>query len=93
VAEHMTKQEAVQLIGRYIHLLKIKGKLILIAPQEAGYKTDPTHIEFMDFSKLNDISKQLGLVTTIEFSFPFPRFAGHIFTYNEFVLVSQKTTA
>lgn len=90
VAEHMTKQDVVQLLERYIHLVKPGGKLIMITPQEAGYKTDPTHVEFMDFGKLRDINKQLGLALLREFSFPFPRIAGRFFIYNEFVTVSHK---
>lgn len=90
VAEHMTKSEALHLLRKYIHLVKLGGQLIMITPQEAGYKTDATHVEFMDFQKLNDISKQLGFATHREFSFPFPRFVGYVFIYNEFILVSRK---
>lgn len=90
VAEHMTKQDVVKLLERYIHLVKPGGKLIMITPQEAGYKTDPTHVEFMDFGKLRDVNKQLGLTLVREFSFPFPRIAGRFFIYNEFVAVSHK---
>lgn len=93
VAEHMTKQEVLQLLERYIHLVKPGGKLIMITPQEAGYKTDHTHVEFMDFDKLRDINKHLGLTILHEFSFPFPRIAGRFFIYNEFVTVSRKTEA
>lgn len=93
VAEHMMKQDVVQLLEKYIHLVKPGGKLIMITPQEAGYKTDPTHVEFMDFGKLRDINKQLGLTLLREFSFPFPRIAGRFFIYNEFVTVSHKVKA
>lgn len=90
VAEHMTKSEVVNLIRQYLPLLKTLGKLILITPQEAGYESDPTHVEFMDFRTLRAISGELGLPVEKEFSFPFPRFMGGAFTYNEFVLVSRK---
>ena len=90
VAEHMTQHDAAELLRRYIHLLKPGGKLIMITPQEAGYKSDSSHIEFMDFSKLNNINRQLGLSILHEYSFPFPRFVGHFFTYNEFISVSCK---
>lgn len=93
VAEHMTKQEVLQLLERYIHLVKPGGKFIMITPQEAGYKTDHTHVEFMDFDKLRDINKQLGLTLLREFSFPLPRIAGRFFVYNEFVTVSRKSEA
>jgi hypothetical protein len=64
--------------------------LILIAPHEAGFKSDSTHVEFMDFPRLTRISGRLGLVPDRAFSFPFPRWAGRLFTYNEFVVVSRK---
>ncbi len=90
VAEHMAQQEVISLLKTYLPLLKPEGKIIMICPQEAGYKSDSTHVEFMDFSKLNNINKQLGLSVTREYSFPFPRFIGRLFTYNEFVVVSCK---
>lgn len=90
VVEHMSKKEAVDLLRRYLPLLKPLGKIIMITPQEAGYRSDSTHIEFMDFNKLRAICAELRLLVVKEFSFPFPRFAGHIFPYNEFVSVSLK---
>ena len=32
----------------------------------------------------------LGLTVEKQYSFPFPRFAGKVFTYNEFVTVARK---
>lgn len=90
VAEHMTQNEAVELLNNYLPYIKSGGRLIIIAPQEAGYKSDATHVEFMDFPKLRKIHKQLNLKVVQEFSFPFPRFMGQLFTYNEFVSVSCK---
>lgn len=90
VAEHMTQQEVVELLNKYLPFLKPGGRLIMITPQEAGYRSDFTHIEFMDFLKLRNINIQLNLNIVQEYSFPFPRFAGHVFTYNEFVTVSRK---
>lgn len=90
VAEHMTHQEAVELVRGYVDLLKPQGKLMMITPQEAGYKSDSTHIEFIDFPKLQTINELLGFKTLRQFSFPFPRFMGRIFTYNEFISVGLK---
>ena len=90
VVEHMTQQEAAGLLKLYLPVLKSRGKVIIICPQEAGYKSDPTNVEFMDFSKLHNINKQLGLSVLREYSFPFPRFMGRLFIYNEFVVVSCK---
>ena len=90
VAEHMTEAQVVTLLQEYATLLRTGGQLILITPQEAGFKSDATHVEFMDFPRLNRISERLGLVPDRAFSFPFPRWAGRLFTYNEFVVVSRK---
>lgn len=88
VAEHMTQREVVRLLQGYLHLLKPGGKLIIITPQEAGYRSDPTHVEFMDFAKVREINSLLDFPVLQEYSFPFPRLAGRIFKYNEFVSVS-----
>lgn len=90
VAEHMTLVEVVALLKEYLHLLKPKGRLIMINPQEAGYRSDPTHIEFMDFAKMRYITKELKLEIFKEYSFPFPRFFGHFLYFNEFISVSTK---
>ena len=90
VAEHMTEDQAVALLKAYEPLLRFAGRLILISPQEAGFRSDATHIELMDFARLSRISGRLGLRPERAFSFPFPRWAGRLFTYNEFVVVSRK---
>ncbi len=88
VAEHMNQQEVVKLLRGYINLLKPQGKLIIITPQEVGYQSDSTHVEFMDFLKLRQVTSQLGFKVLQEYSFPFPRVAGRFFIYNEFISVS-----
>lgn len=90
VAEHMKQQEVVQILQEYIHLLKPEGKLIIITPQEAGYRSDSTHVEFMNFAKLRNIVSEIKFTTLTEYSFPFPRFIGNLFIYNEFISVSTK---
>jgi 2-polyprenyl-3-methyl-5-hydroxy-6-metoxy-1,4-benzoquinol methylase len=90
VTEHMTVEETIGIIRQYIDLLKPQGKLIIITPQEVGYRSDTTHVEFMNFDKLKNIARQSGFKTMREYSFPFPRVFGHLFIYNEFVSVSYK---
>jgi 2-polyprenyl-3-methyl-5-hydroxy-6-metoxy-1,4-benzoquinol methylase len=90
VVEHMTIQEAVALLARYLPLLKPNGTVVLITPQERGFSSDPTHVEFMDFEALRKIHLQVGLEPLREYSFPFPRSAGRFFTYNEFVSLSRR---
>ena len=90
VAEHMTEDQVVALLREYEALLRPEGRLILISPQEAGFRSDATHVELMDFARLARISDRLGFQPERAFSFPFPRWVGRLFTYNEFVVVSRK---
>lgn len=90
VVEHMTESAAIRLINAYLYALKPGGKLILIAPQEMGYRSDPTHVQFMDMAALERIVRAVGLEPVKAFSFPFPRPVGHLFRYNEFVTISTK---
>jgi SAM-dependent methyltransferase len=90
VVEHMRSPEAGALVGEYLEFLRPGGKVVLIAPQEAGFRSDPSHVEFMDFEKLHQIltGQQLSLLHS--YSFPFPRAAGLVFAHNEFVVVGRK---
>jgi len=90
VAEHMNEDQAVALLRDYETLLRAGGRLIMLSPQEAGFRSDPTHVQMMDFARLARISERLGFQPERAFSFPFPRWAGRWFTYNEFVVVSRK---
>ena len=90
VAEHMTATDAAQLLGKYLALLRAGGQVTIITPQERGFRSDPTHVEFLGFDELRQIADASGLRTVLQYSFPFPRWAGRWFTYNEFVSVSVK---
>jgi 2-polyprenyl-3-methyl-5-hydroxy-6-metoxy-1,4-benzoquinol methylase len=90
VAEHLLESEVVELVMSHIALLKPNGLIIIICPQDYGYRSDPTHIQFLDFTKLRAIACQAGLIPVREYSFPFPRVFGHLFKYNEFVSISRK---
>jgi SAM-dependent methyltransferase len=93
VAEHMTADQVVALLRDYEPLLRENGRLLLISPQEAGFRSDATHVELMDFTRLAGIAERLGCRPERRYSFPFPRWAGRLFTYNEFVVVSRKPPA
>jgi hypothetical protein len=89
VAEHMRLDQLVALIQEYLPQLRSGGKLILITPQEAGFRTDSTHVEFIDLRALRGVADGLDLVPIRDYSFPFPRVLGRVFAYNEFVSVSR----
>jgi SAM-dependent methyltransferase len=90
VAEHMTGDDFITLLKQYIHLLKSDGRIIVITPQEKGFKSDDTHVQFMDFLTVKSLLKQIGFNTTRQYSFPFPRTIGHFFKFNEFVSVAKR---
>jgi SAM-dependent methyltransferase len=91
VAEHMTSSEVTSLLHDYVGYLKDPGRIIIITPQERGFASDRTHVEFVDWDKIRAIVAPLGFRPVIEYSFPFPRSCGKIFIYNEFISISQRT--
>lgn len=89
VAEHMSEREVVRLLCKYVPTLKPGGRVIIITPQEYGYGSDPTHVQFMDFETLKNIVIESGLIPVKQYSFPLPRIFGRLFKYNEFVFVGR----
>jgi 2-polyprenyl-3-methyl-5-hydroxy-6-metoxy-1,4-benzoquinol methylase len=92
VLEHMTAEDAKKLLLDYTQFLKPDGKVIIITPQEAGQNSDPTHVAFMDFTALDELAASIGYRAEKNYSFPFSRWAGKYFLYNEFVSVWTKNT-
>jgi SAM-dependent methyltransferase len=90
VAEHMRFAEAQALLSEHLVYLRSGGRLVLITPQEVGFRSDPTHVEFFDLEILARLAQALGLQVEKRYSFPFPRMAGRLFKHNEFVLLARK---
>jgi 2-polyprenyl-3-methyl-5-hydroxy-6-metoxy-1,4-benzoquinol methylase len=88
VVEHMGVLDAITLIRTYLSYLKPTGQVCLITPQESGYRSDPTHVRFVDFDGLAELADAVGLHVTRQYSFPLPRSLGRVFRYNEFVQVA-----
>ncbi len=88
VLEHMTRANAVELVRTHLAYLRRPGKVVFVTPQERGYASDATHVEFMDLDVLADVADRCGLAVERAESFPFPRPFGKVFTYNEFVVVA-----
>jgi 2-polyprenyl-3-methyl-5-hydroxy-6-metoxy-1,4-benzoquinol methylase len=89
VVEHMDRESAIALVTDYLPFLKPRGRVVFITPQEAGYRTDQTHVRFVDFEALADLAGDTGFAMTRKYSFPFPRIAGKVFPYNEFVAICE----
>jgi SAM-dependent methyltransferase len=90
VIEHLGADEAVALLRDYLPYLRPGGKVFFVCPQERGYASDPTHVRFTTGDDLARLSRDTGLEPGPWFSFPFPRFAGKPFVYNEFCLLALK---
>lgn len=92
VAEHLSATDFANLIRDYTPYLKPSGRFVVICPQELGYQMDQTHLEFVDFEKIESAFAQSTQNYSIErkYSFPFPRWAGKKFPYNEFVVVASR---
>jgi SAM-dependent methyltransferase len=89
VVEHVDPDFAVELVRMYLPYVKPGGNVLFITPQERGYASDATHVTFTDFEGLHRLADRLGLAVEREYSFPLPRFAGKVFTYNEFVVLTR----
>lgn len=90
VLEHMTHADAVEVLYAHLPYIRPGGAVVLITPQERGFRSDPSHIQFMDFDALREIATTAALTVQRAYSFPFPRAAGTVFVYNEFVLVGSR---
>ena len=91
VLEHLTFEECSQLLDSYLPLVAPGGRVVIECPQEAGYPLDPTHIRWVDFAEARRQCDEQGLIVTRQYSYPFPRWAGRAFIYNQFETLAMKT--
>ena len=90
VLEHMTLDQASGLVGGYLRYLGAGGRVVMIVPQEAGFASDPTHVDFVSLDEIATIEERNGLSREKAYSFPLPRPVGRFFKYNETVVLSRK---
>jgi len=90
VVEHMSRADAAALLRDYLPYLRPGGEVFFVCPQERGYASDSTHVWFATGEGLADLAREVGLQPEPWFSFPFPRWAGKAFIYNEFCLLATK---
>lgn len=90
VMEHVSAEVADEIVREYLPCVRPGGKVVFITPQEVGYRSDHTHVRFVDLRELRRHAEGLGLRVQRAYSFPFPRLAGKAFKYNEFVLVATR---
>ncbi len=89
VLEHMPRKDAVDLVEEYLPYLRPGGKVITIVPQEAGFASDATHVNFLQPVDVIAMLSECGLAVDRAYSFPFPRVAGRFFRHNETVVTSR----
>jgi len=89
IVEHMSDEAARDLVAQYVEFVRPRGKLIVICPQERGYRLDSTHVTFTDFSAIEALCEAVSAEVIYQASFPFPRRLGTMFPYNEFVVVAR----
>ena len=90
VLEHLTDDEIQHLFKMYMPSIKAMGTIVIITPQRAGFKSDPTHKNFINFNKIKHIATKIGCGVRSQYSFPFPRLAGICFSHNEFISILSK---
>ena len=88
--EHLTADLARSILGCYLPCVRPGGRVLFITPQERGHASDPTHLDFIDHDALRALASDLGLDVERAYSFPFPRWMGRLFIYNEFVLLCRR---
>ncbi|MFB7468019.1 class I SAM-dependent methyltransferase [Streptomyces sp. NPDC056224] len=93
VLEHVDEETASELLAQYLPLVKPGGSVVLITPQEVGFRSDATHIRWVAFDELRGHAARAGVAVRRTYSFPFPRPLGKVFPYNEFVLVGTVPAA
>ncbi len=90
IIEHMTDSEASELLRSYLPYLASDGNLVIICPQERGFRSDSTHVHFFDASALEKLVSRLGMRVIDSRSFPLPRWTGRAFTHNETIIVAAR---
>ena len=90
VIEHMDEPTGEALLASYLPYLRPGGTVVFICPQERGYASDKTHVRFTTGADLAALAEGTGLTVQKSYSFPFPRWTGRLFTYNEFCVVARK---
>ncbi len=84
VVEHVDDTTAHEILTTYLPYVRPGGVVHVITPQERGQDSDPTHVRFCDFAVVEELLRSHDLTIERSYSFPFPRWAGKAFVYNEF---------
>lgn len=89
VLEHLDEPAGDALLKSYLPFVRPGGRVVLITPQERGWRSDATHVRWVGPLEIAAACQRAGLRIVEQRSFPFPRPAGRVFPYNEFVCVAR----
>ena len=87
VVEHLDAAAGEGLLRSYLPYLRDGGRVVVITPQEAGQRSDPTHVRFVDEVAARSLLGTLGLSDVRVRSVPFPRRVGRFFVHNETIAI------
>lgn len=90
VLEHLSHEEAFELVNYYLPSLRVGGAVIAICPQQRGYSSDTTHKTYFSIEDLQFLMKQIGLNERRSYSFPLPKNFGKYFIYNENIVIYER---
>ncbi len=74
VLEHMTPAEASDLLAAYLPYLRSEGRVVIIVPQEAGFRSDATHVTFLDLEDIAGFEAGNELARGTRLLIPLPSF-------------------
>lgn len=89
VLEHVPPGTQEALLHPYVESLAPGAVVMLVCPQERGFASDASHTDFVDGARMVEVLRNLDLDARGWASFPFPRWTGRAFVYNEFVAVGR----
>lgn len=87
--EHLPPGMEGDIVAEYLPYLQPRSTVMIVCPQEVGFRSDPTHTSWLDAADLVRIASDAGLERVTAASFPFPRPVGKVFVYNETVVVGS----
>jgi 2-polyprenyl-3-methyl-5-hydroxy-6-metoxy-1,4-benzoquinol methylase len=93
VVEHLDPGSGIDLVRSYLPYIRPGGRIVLITPQEAGQRSDPTHVTFVDAEAARSLLASLRIPVSRVRSFPFPRPIGRFFVHNETIAIGTLSSS
>lgn len=89
VLEHLSREDAVDLVRRSLPYVRPGGQVVVICPQQRGQASDPTHVTFLPAREIVSLLDDCGVAAERTRSFPLPSWAGRWFTHNETIVTGR----